>query len=170
MRAHSAGLCPHRKELDTPETAVSIYLLDFYRHLFSTANLAIHAFVGALHGFHREHGSEVLTDQVSTLARYSAVSCSQGVPVDDPYRFPFGEAFFWCDQMHAQSDITRERLMDNYRMQALQMQHAQSINDTPYRTPTATEAGSNHASHQLRNACPACFGGSTWARTLMSGS
>ncbi|KAG6369896.1 hypothetical protein JVT61DRAFT_13361 [Boletus reticuloceps] len=159
-----------------PRMAVSIELLAFYRALFERSCDAVNALATALNSHYSRRGFR-FTDKA-------------GSAVQEPFRRSLGRAIQWYDVLHVELDRHLEYIMSQCHRRITQHATEQSreVCQAPSEPRSARDGISTEAhpssdrdgdaetspsilcDDQLVQRCPACFGGTIFARSLADGA
>ncbi|KAL4263554.1 peptidase C48 family protein [Pleurotus pulmonarius] len=136
-----------------PRMAISIDLLNFYHTLFEESCDAIHAMSHALKKFYARRG-------------YILASQHMGDEVKEPFRRSLGYALQWHDSLRVLIDRQVQAAISAADTEArLHLNSVAAVTTStsyPMSDPT-------RCARELRNRCPACFGGNTFGVPFSDG-
>ncbi|KAF4568584.1 hypothetical protein EYR40_010011 [Pleurotus pulmonarius] len=136
-----------------PRMAISIDLLNFYHTLFEESCHAIHAMSHALKKFYARRG-------------YILASQHTGDEVKEPFRRSLGYALQWHDSLRVLIDRQVQAAISAADTEA--WLHLNSVAAVTTRT-LYPMSDPTRCARELRNRCPACFGGNTFGVPFSDG-
>ncbi|KAG6374455.1 hypothetical protein JVT61DRAFT_4497 [Boletus reticuloceps] len=184
-----AGLFPTAPS--QPRLAVSIELLFFYRALFERSCDAINALASTLNTHYLRRGFRMCGREVcSVLRSQRSLSTSQletnlqGQTIQEPFRRSLGHAVQWFNILQVEVERQIESILAAARGRFSEAQKLLPSSTVPPRPddpphdpvksptsiPDVHPPAPLSCSTILVQRCPACFGGSTYGRSLSAGA
>ncbi|KAJ7580800.1 hypothetical protein C8J56DRAFT_794621, partial [Mycena floridula] len=140
-----------------PHFAVAIPLLNLYRSLFARTCDAIHALANALNTTYERTGFRMLNNE--------------GNKTKDPFRKSLGNAVQWYDVLLMRTEDRLEQALYEADQLVQARRHDRgNLSLSPLPSGASLIALKPGECHRiLRNACPACFGGSLYGKSFNYG-
>ncbi|KAJ7585718.1 hypothetical protein C8J56DRAFT_788625, partial [Mycena floridula] len=134
-----------------PQFAVAIPLLNLYRSLFARTCDAIHALANALNTTYERTGFRMLNNE--------------GNKTKDPFRKSLGNAVQWYDVLLMRTEDRLEQALYEADQLVQARRHEEPSSERPS-VPSVDQLKPGECHRILRNACPACFGGSLYGKSF----